>query len=183
MAIDPKKMMAMNGKQPEPPPEEDMGEAAEESPEEGEEGGEDEMMAGGDSKYAPIMELLEDAAETIEDGIGTLDQAQVLGEEPLAEDQLPKMAEVVATLDPQLILGMKQLMMDMTMDEAMELGEHLADEGYASDPDLLGGFLFHLKEVLPALEIEGMEEPGAGAAPPPAEAPPERVSPVANMRR
>jgi hypothetical protein len=180
MAIDPKKMMAMNGKQPEPPPEE---EGMEETPEgeEAPEGGEGEMMAGGDTKFAPIMELLEDAAETIEDNLVEMDQAQLLGEDPLSEDQVFKLAEVMGMLDPQLVLGMKEVMGDITMEEAMELGEHLADEGYASDADLLGGFLFHTKEVLPALGVEEVTGEGAPAEEAPPQ--PERVSPVANMRR
>ncbi len=183
-AVDPKKMQAFagggggKGKGGPPPEDEAMDEGAEpEAPEEGTEGDEG-MNEGGDSKYAPIMELLEDNAEILEEGFLGMSAEALLSEDPLPEDQQTIMASVLGSIDPALLQGMRALLMEAPLDEMMELGEHLAAEGHTTEPDLMGGFLFHAKEVM-ALMPEEKEGTDDGA---PAEGG-ERVSPVANMQR
>lgn len=181
-AVDPKKMQAFagggggKGKGPQPPPEDDAAEdMGDEAPPE--EGVEQEMNEGGDQKYAPLMELLEDNGEVLEEGVLAMSPEALLSEEPLPEDQQQIMATVLGAIDPALVQGMRDLMMEAPLEEMMALGEHLASEGITTEPDLMGGFLFHAKEVLPLLpeQKEGAED---GA--PEGE---ERVSPVANMQR
>lgn len=182
-AVDPKKMQAFAGggggkgkgaPPPEDEPMDDMGDEA--APEEGEVA--ENMDEGGDSKYAPIMELLEDNAEIIEEGFLGMSAEALLSEDPLPEDQQAIMASVLGAIDPALLQGMRAMLMEAPLDEMMELGEHLAAEGHTTEPDLMGGFLFHAKEVL-ALMPEEKEGSDDGA---PAEGG-ERVSPVANMQR
>lgn len=181
-AVDPKKMQAFAGgagaaKKGAPPPEaddaDDMGDEA--APEE--EGGEQEMNEGGDTKYAPLMEMLEDNAEVLEEGLLAMSPEALLSEEPLPEDQQQVMATVLGAIDPALLQGMRELMMEAPLEEMMALGEHLASEGHTTEPDLMGAFLFHAKEVLALMpEEKAGTEDGA-----PAEE--GRVSPVANMAR
>lgn len=181
-AVDPKKMQALSGggggkgKGAPPPPDDDgMDGGGEMEPEEGAD--EQEMNEGGDSKFSPLMEMLEDNAEVLEEGVLAMNPDALLSEEPLPEDQQGLMASILGAIDPALVQGMRDLLMDTSVDEMMELGEHLATEGHTTEPDLMGGFLFHAKEVLPLMpeEKDGGDEGGDEGG--------ERVSPVANMRR
>lgn len=180
-AVDPKKMQAFSGgggkgKGGQPPPEEaEQEDSAEMAAEEGEEG--QQMEEGGDSKFSPIMEMLEDNAEVLEEGMLAMNAEALLSEEPLPEDQQGMMAAVLGSIDPALLQGFRELMMEASLDECMALGEHLASEGATTEPDLMGGFLFHVKEVIPL-----MPEETAGDGDEAAQGE-DRVSPVANMRR
>lgn len=142
-AVDPKELSSWakgGGGAPEMPPEEM---ESEEMPEEG------EMEAGGSDKYAPIMEFLEEDADLIETACNEMDAQALMDEAPLQEEERQKMVSALAFLNPQLVDGMKQVMMETSYDEAMDLGAHLAEEGYCEDGDVVGGFLFHAKEALP----------------------------------
>lgn len=179
-AVDPKKMQAFSGgggkgKGAPPPPEEEPMDEGEEP--EAEEGDEQAMNEGGDSKFSPLMEMLEDNAEVIEEGILAMDLNALLSEDPLPEEQQAIMAAVLGAIDPKLLVAMRELLMEASLDEMMELGEHLAKEGHTTEPDLMGSFLFHAKEVIALMPEE--KEGGDDEAPPDEE----RVSPVANMRR
>lgn len=145
-AVDPKQLQTWAQDGAEPPAEEPI---EEEMPEE-----EGDMEAGGPEKFMPIMEMLEEDADLIETACAEMDAAVLLGEEPLEPEDQQKLVSALAFLRPELVEGMKELMMDISFDEAMDLGAHLQEEEFCTDGDLVGGFLFHAKEALPEVTEE-----------------------------
>ena len=158
MVIDPRKMKAFAQGTPAPapgkpgapkkptemPPEGD----AEETEDSGDAEGE-ELDEGGPARFAPVMELLEQAASDIEESLTDLDPAALLDtDSPLAPDQIPLMQDCIDALDDDLVEGLRSEASELTAEEAMSLGQHLASEGYATDGDLLGGWLWHAAQVL-----------------------------------
>ena len=142
--------------------------------------GDGDMEAGGPEKFLPIMEMVEEDADLMETACKEMDPNALMSEEPLDEEGAQKLVSALAFLRPELVEGMKEVMPGTTYDEAMDLGQQLAEEGFCEDGDLVGGFLFHSQEVLDQVTPEHHEAANAltqqamdnQGAPPEGEEPP-----------
>jgi hypothetical protein len=130
----------------------------------------EEMAAGGLKEYAPLMELMEQQAPAIEEAIESsgINMDALLAEEPLEQEDLQKIGEIIVddeVTGAELAGLMLAMFDDIPYEEAMDLAQHIVDEGYGTDADVLGGFIFHAKETFPAIHeaIEAHEQGGDAA--------------------
>lgn len=157
MAIDPKKLEAFAGKG-KPPKGDDAGDNLGEGDGHTEPDNEVGEDVGGIEKYVPLLQLLEEYQDDVEQCIDELDPETLLDvEADMAPEDQQIMKEGYESLDKRL---KKELVKaaDMGTEECTLIADHLYNEDKISDPEKLEGWLCRIAALL-------------GGARPPAEAP------------
>lgn len=131
-----------------------------------EEPDEAEMEAGSDeeedhaeeeakSDEGALIAALEEFHEEAEACCDELD-ADALGEEDLPPEEIQILQEGLADLPDGLEQAIRQNAQGIAREDAMRIAEHLYEEDLISDPDRLGGWLYHagshLADAAPAEE-------------------------------
>lgn len=113
--------------------------------------------------YAPLIDLLEEFGEEVQECVDELDGQMLMDPEldiEPADEQI--LTEGLASLDRRLV---KQLAVDLPgmPPEAIDaIGAHIEDEGHSADGGLLAGWLWRVQQV--AFPAEEAPEEGAPEA-------------------
>lgn len=126
---------------PPPPPEAEEPEGEESEEGGGEEGRDADALA---EKFGGLIEMLEQHGEEVEEQCELLDQGTLTDPGAEADPEFQSaLNECLGSLDAGLVDAMKTELKGVSWDDAMDLAEHLADEGKVADPEAVAGFLFH----------------------------------------
>jgi hypothetical protein len=111
--------------------------------------------------FAPAVKLLERDAEDVEEQCEGIDEAllsDAAGEPD--DEQKAELEDSLGALSDDLVGAMKGCMKSISQEDAMGIATHLEDEGFISDAEQVGAYLFHLGQVLAAAPEHGDEEHG-----------------------
>lgn len=158
--IDPKKLEAFgggskgrpaaSGRGAPPPPEEEHAEPDGEA-------GED---VGGVQKYVPLLELLEEFQDDVEQCVDELDGDVLIDPEgELSPEDLQIMKEGWALLDQRLRKEMLKSLAGAPSEDCALIADHLYNEDKTDDPERLEGWLYRLGDWLTTPEAKSFRAP------------------------
>lgn len=97
---------------------------------------------------AGLVQKLEDNAQDVEEQCEGLDEAFLSDASAQPDDeQKQELEECLEALPADLVESMKSDLASISHDDAMAIANHLEDEGFVTDGEMVGGFLFHVGQV------------------------------------
>jgi hypothetical protein len=112
--------------------------------------------------YAPLVKLLEKNAQDVEEQTEVLD-SDFLNDASMSPDDETKqeLEESLEALPDDLCAAMKEHLASISHDNAMAIAEHLEEEGFVSDAEPIGGYLFHVGQIVGSMGKDGGDDDDA----------------------